>query len=105
MLVGRYGGSADAPQANDSSSSSPTCSGPRISPEMPSIFRKYAGAMVASVAWSGSDLLVRLQVPAGLDRRGQRPVRLLFLVLDLDLGEVEGDLVGGIHVLGPPCLV
>ena len=40
-----------------------------------------------------SDLLVRLDVPAGLEAGAEAPVRLLFLVLDFDLGEVERDLV------------
>src|ERR1041384_1700897 len=43
---------------------------------------------------SPSDLLVLFHVPAGLDRAAERAVRLLLLVLELDLREVEGDLVG-----------
>src|SRR5215211_6454424 len=41
-----------------------------------------------------ASLLVLLQIPAGRDRRLERAVVLLRLVLELDLREVERELVG-----------
>ena len=40
-----------------------------------------------------------LEVPAGLDGTAEGAVGLLFLVLELDLGVVDADLVGG-HDVG-----
>src|SRR5215211_8285365 len=45
-------------------------------------------------------LLVLLDVPARLDRAAQRPIRLLLLVLDLDLREVQRYRIDRSHVAG-----